>query len=174
LIPEIALVLARADNGVIGRGGALPWRLSRDMKRFRAVTIGKPVIMGRRTHLSIGRPLPGRDNIVITRNPAFSAPGCHVVHDFETAIDTAGRLAERSGAREVCVIGGAEIYLLALAGAGRVHLTEVHFAAEGDVRLAPFAAEDWREVARERFEPEGDDTAAFSFVELERRAGSRP
>ena len=166
---ELVLVVARADNGVIGREGGLPWRLSRDLKRFRAITMGKPVIMGRKTHESIGRPLPGRDNIIITRNRKFTAPGCHVVGDFESAIAAAKRLAEQSGAKEICVIGGAEIYRLALDRAERIYLTEVHFKAEGDVVLEDFAPDRWREVSRERFEAEGDDSADFSLVVLERQ-----
>ena len=112
--PDLVLVVARADNGVIGCDGDLPWRLSRDLKHYRAITMSKPIIMGRKTHESIGRPLPGRDNIIITRNRKFTAPGCHVVGDFESAIAAAKRLAEQSGAKEICVIGGAEIYRLAL------------------------------------------------------------
>lgn len=165
---DLVLVVARADNGVIGCDGGLPWRLSRDLKHYRAITMGKPIIMGRKTHESIGRPLLGRENIVVTGNRNFAAPGCHVVNDFDSAIWTAKRLAEQSGASEICVIGGAAIYRAALSRAIRIHLTEVHFQAEGDVMLEAFAGDEWREVSRRRMEAEGDDSADFSFVVLER------
>ncbi len=167
--PDLVLAVARADNGVIGCDGNLPWRLSRDLKHYRAMTMGKPIIMGRKTHEAIGRPLPGRDNIIITRNRKFTAPGCHVVDDFESAIAAAKRLAEQSGAKEICVIGGAAIYRLALTYAKRIYLTEVHFQAEGDVVLGAFEPDQWREISRERYAAEGDDSADFSFVVLERQ-----
>jgi dihydrofolate reductase len=170
LKPELVLVVARADNGVIGRAGGLPWRLARDLQRFREITLGKPVVMGRRTFESIGRPLKGRDNIVVSRDPGYSAPGCHVAASFGAAVDLARRLAGASGATEICVIGGAAIYRAALARGARVYLTEVHMAAEGDVTIAPFAAADWRETSRQHVAAESDDSADFSFVVLERRA----
>ena len=170
--PELVLVVARADNGVIGRAGGLPWRIARDLRRFREITLGKPVVMGRRTFESIGRPLKGRDNVVVSRDPGYSAPGCHVAADFDSAVDLAERLAVASGATEICVIGGAEIYRAALARACRVYLTEVHMTAEGDVAIAPFAAAEWRETSRRHVAAEGDDSADFSLVVLERRAQS--
>lgn len=169
---EVVLVLARADNGVIGRDGGLPWRLSRDLRHFREVTLGKPVVMGRKTHESIGRPLPGRDNIVVSRERGYAAPGCRTAVSLEDALAIARESAARAGAREICIVGGGEIYRAALPLARRVYLTEVHMDAEGDVTLAPFDAAVWREVSRARFEGEGDDSADFSFVVLERRGKS--
>jgi dihydrofolate reductase len=165
----VALVLARAENGVIGRDGGLPWRLSRDLKRFREITMGKPVIMGRKTFQSIGRALPGRDNIVVSRDPGFEAAGCRVAASLDAAFALAEDGAGASGSAEICVIGGAEIYAAALARAHRVYLTEVHMDADGDAAMQVFPVADWEEVSRVRHEPEGDDSAAFSFVILERR-----
>jgi dihydrofolate reductase len=169
LSAEITLVVARADNGVIGRSGGLPWRLSRDLKHYKAITMGKPIVMGRKTHESIGRPLPGRENIVVSRDPAFDAPGCLVVRDLEEALSRARSIAEETGAGEICIVGGAEIYRAMLPRARRIHLTEVHMQAEGDVTLEAFDPQVWHEISRERFNAEGDDSADFSFVVLERR-----
>ena len=167
--PTVALILARADNGVIGAHNDLPWHLPRDLKRFKALTLGKPIIMGRRTHESIGRPLPGRDNIVITRQPGFAAPGCTVVGNLDAAFDTARDAARTSGADEICVIGGGEIYRAALDRADRVYLTEVHMAASGDVTLPPFDADVWQETAREEVAAAPGEPGSVSFVVLERR-----
>lgn len=167
--PTVALILARADNGVIGAHNDLPWHLPRDLKRFKALTLGKPIIMGRRTHESIGRPLPGRDNIVITRQHGFTAPGCMVVSSLDAAFDAARDAARASGADEICVIGGGEIYRAALDRAKRVYLTEVHMEASGDVTLPPFDADVWQETAREEVAAAPGEPGSVSFVVLERR-----
>ena len=128
----LALVAAIADNGVIGRDNRLIWRLKSDLRRFRDLTWGKPMLMGRKTFASIGRPLPGRETLVLTRDPAFTAEGVHVAHGWDGAAETAEALAERMGASEVAVVGGAEVYALALPHALRLYLTQVHAAPEGD------------------------------------------
>lgn len=160
--PTITLVVAMARNGVIGRDGALPWRLPDDLRRFKALTLGKPVLMGRRTWASIGRPLPGRTNLVMTRDPAFRAAGAVVVHALDEA------LAQAQG--ELMVIGGAEIYALAAPHASRAHLTAVDAEVDGDTRLPPFDALAWREVAREHHAADERHAYPMDFVTLERRA----
>ena len=152
----ITLVVARADNGVIGRDGQLPWRIPADLRRFKALTMAKPVVMGRCTFESIGRPLPGRHNIVLTRRPGWTAHGVTVVDSFDKALAAAGDLPE------IAVIGGADVYAQALSRAGRVELTEVHAAPEGDTFLPAFDTAVWRESARESH-------GGYSFVTLERR-----
>ena len=153
----ITLILARADNGVIGRDGALPWRLPADMKRFRALTMGRPMVMGRRTFDSFPAPLPGRRHIVLTRDAAWTAPGAEPVGSVAAALALAGD--------DVAVIGGAEIYALFLPQADRIDLTEVHAAPEGDTVVAGFTG--WREAAREDHPVDGD-CPAYSFVTLVR------
>jgi dihydrofolate reductase len=158
--PPISLVVARADNGVIGAHGTLPWRLPDDLKHFKQLTLGKPCIMGRKTWDSLPRkPLPGRTNIVITRRADFAPEGAVVAHSLDEALALAG--AET----EVMVIGGAEIFAAALPRAGRVHLTEVHGAPEGDVRLPSFPREQWHEKNREEHRGEGN---GWAYVTLER------
>jgi dihydrofolate reductase len=157
--PLITLVVARADNGVIGRDGRLPWRLRSDMHHFRAVTMGKPMIMGRKTFQSLPRLLDGRRHIVLTRDRDFRADGAEVVHDAAAA------LAAVEGVKEASVIGGAEIYKLLLPHAGKVWLTEVHCSPEGDTVLPPFG-DGWRETARTSGQGDGP---AHEFVILERR-----
>lgn len=166
----IVLVLARADNGVIGRGGGLPWRLPRDLARYKRITMGCPMVMGRKTWDSIGRPLPGRESIVVTRDPAYVAPGAHVVPDLAGGLDLARSLAARGGAHGIIIAGGAEIYRAALPLADRIELTEVHMAAAGDTRLDAFPGPGWREIARRDHRADGEETADFSFVTLVRDA----
>ena len=151
----ITFVVARADNGVIGRDGGLPWRLPADLKRFKALTMGEPMIMGRKTFEGFPRPLPGRRHVVLTRDRGWSAAGAEVAHDV------AGALALAGG--DASVIGGAEVFALFLPLATQVELTEVHAAPEGDTWMPPF--EGWREVAREDHAAEGD-APAYSFVTL--------
>ena len=165
----IALILARADNGVIGRAGGLPWHLSGDLKFFKAQTLGKPVIMGRKTFQSIGRPLPGRPNLVVTRDPAFRPPGVEVFADLDAALARAQDLAIESGAEEVMVIGGGQIYELTLPLARRIYLTEVHASPEGDTSFPALDPAAWREVRRDRRVSGGEDQPDFSIVVLERR-----
>ena len=160
--PRITLVVAVAQNGVIGRDNGLVWRLRSDLKRFKALTMGKPMLMGRKTWDSIGRPLPGRRTLVLTRDPAFAAEGAEVVHDW------AGALAAVAGAEELMVVGGAEIYRLALPRADRIHLTEVMGDFAGDTRFPDLDRAAFRETAREAHGPGEHDECAFAFVTLER------
>ena len=142
--PRLSLIAAVAANGVIGSENELPWRLPEDLKRFKALTLGNPVIMGRRTFESIGRPLPGRRNIVVTRNPDYRAEGCETPNTFEAAIAACNGTTD-----EVFVIGGAQIYAEALPLAQRLYLTEIRRAFEGDARFPDWDRTVWREVARE-------------------------
>jgi dihydrofolate reductase len=158
---EITLVLARADNGVIGHDNGLPWRLPADLKHFKALTQGKPMIMGRRTFESLPGLLPGRRHIVLTRDAVWSAPGAEIAHDVETAL----ALADND---RVSVIGGAEIFALFLDRADRIELTEVHIDAAGDVSVLSPDPAVWRELHREYHSAEGD-APAYSFVTLIRR-----
>ena len=151
----ITFVLARADNGVIGRDGQLPWRLPADLKRFKALTMGKPMIMGRKTFESFPAPLPGRRHIVLTRDRGWAAEGAEIVHSVEEALALAGD--------EVAVIGGAEVFALFLDRVEMVELTEIHAAPEGDATVPGFAG--WREAAREDHPADGD-RPAYSFVTL--------
>jgi dihydrofolate reductase len=148
-------VLARADNGVIGRDGQLPWRLPADLKRFKAMTMGKPMIMGRKTFESFPSPLPGRRHIVLTRDRGWSAEGAEVARSVEDALALAGG--------DAAVIGGAEVFALFLDRADRVELTEIHAAPEGDATVPEFTG--WRELAREDLPADGD-RPAYSFVTL--------
>ena len=158
----ISLILARADNGVIGADGSLPWRLPDDLRRFKSLTMGKPCIMGRKTWDSLPkRPLPGRTNIVVTRDRAFAAEGAVVAHSFEAAL---GR-AQQENPAEIMVIGGAEIFAAAMPRADRIHLTEIHAAPEGEVRFPAFAPQQWRETARE----DRVQGLAHSYVMLDRK-----
>jgi len=157
---ELVLVVARARNGVIGKDGRLPWRIPADLKHFKAVTMGSPMIMGRRTFDSLPSVLPGRRHIVLTRDRAWSAPGAEVVHDPEEALAIAG------GGR-VCVIGGSEIFGLLMDRADTIELTEVDCDAEGETIMdAPDPAQ-WREVSRETH-PAEEGRPGFAFVRLER------
>jgi dihydrofolate reductase len=164
---RIALILARADNGVIGARGGLPWHLPADLQHFKRLTLGKPVIMGRKTFASIGKPLPRRLNIVVTRDPNWTAPGVQVAQDLKTALAIAYEDALRTGADEVMVIGGAEIFRLAMDQASRIYLTEVHRDFEGDVRFDLPSGSGWREISRERHDGSGDEPAV-SYVTLAR------
>lgn len=161
--------VARAANGVIGRAGALPWRLKSDMALFRALTMGKPVVMGRRTWDSLPRkPLPGRFNIVLSRDGSFAPAGALVCEDFSEAVEIAKEQAVEDGADEVCVIGGAALFALALPRARRIYLTEVAAAPEGDVFLPRFDESRWTEVRREAHPAGEGDDYAFVFRVLER------
>jgi dihydrofolate reductase len=157
----IALVAAIARNGVIGRDNGLAWHLSSDLKRFKALTLGKPMLMGRRTWASIGRPLPGRRTLVLTRDPDFRAEGAEIVHDWDAAVAAAA-------APDLMVVGGAEIYALALPHADRLHLTEVEAQPEGDVRFPAFDRAAFRETFREAHPAGPRDEHAFAFVDWTR------
>ena len=161
----LALIVAVAENGVIGRDNDLPWKIPADMAHFKRVTMGKPLLMGRKTYESIGRPLPGRTNIVITRNPDFSAPGIEVVPSFEEAVLRAQSVARADGAEEVIVMGGAEVYRVSLPAADRLYVTEVHAAIEGDAYL-DLDLGGWREVSRGYHEASPQSSGlAYSFVQ---------
>lgn len=163
----VALILAATDAGVIGANGALPWHLPADLAHFKRLTVGKPVIMGRKTYQSIGKPLPRRLNIVVTRDPAWRADGVTAVTSLPDAFAVAYEDALRTGAAEVMVIGGADIFAASLAQATRIYLTEVHRDYPGDVRV-DLPLDQWRETAREDVPADGD-TPAYSFVTLEKR-----
>ena len=162
--PPVAIVVAMAENRVIGRDGGLPWRLPADLARFRAITMGKPIVMGRRTHESIGRVLDGRRNVVVSRRPGFRAPGCIVAPSLDAALETAADTA----AAEIAVIGGASVYGQALPRATRVYLTLVHAAIDGDVRFPELEPGAWREVSRTGHEADARNRYDLSFVELAR------
>jgi dihydrofolate reductase len=166
---EVVLVVAVAENGVIGSHGAIPWRLKSDIQRFKALTLNKPVVMGRKTFASIGRPLPRRTNIVVTRDPDFRAAGVVVANSFADARAIARGDALRRFATEIAIIGGAEIYAQWMACADRLEITEVHARPDGDTCFATISATDWEEVARVRNPAGPDDSADFSYVTYRRR-----
>jgi dihydrofolate reductase len=170
--PEIVLIVAVAENGVIGSHGAIPWRLKSDVQRLKAMTMGKPVVMGRKTFESLRRPLPGRTNIVVTRDANFRAAGAVVTTSFTDAQATALGDALRRLATEIAVIGGAEIYARWMDVADRLEITEVHLKPEGDTRLAPIDLKQWQEVARTFHGKTDDDTADFSYVTYRRHSRS--
>lgn len=159
----IALVVAVSDNGIIGQAGGLPWHLPDDLKHFKAVTMGKPLLMGRRTFQSIGRPLPGRRNLVLTRGGADFPPGIETVHSIGEA------QALLPDAPELCVIGGATLYRQTLSLARRLYLTQVHGIVAGDVRFPGWEAAEWRETERREHPADERHRYAMSFLTLERR-----
>jgi dihydrofolate reductase len=168
-LPQIVLVVAAADNDVIGAGGKLPWHLRSDLQHFRALTMGKPVVMGRKTYLSIGRPLPGRTNVVVSRDPAFAAPGLLVAPAVQTALAAARGDALRRGS-DIMVIGGAEIFGQLLSAAARLELTRVHLRPEGDVLLPPIEWSQWQETARRDLPQGPHDDASFTVMSYQRIA----
>ncbi|MGO4685220.1 dihydrofolate reductase [Hyphomicrobium sp. 2TAF46] len=161
----VSLIVAVSENGVIGRDGGLPWRLSSDLKTFRRLTMDKPIIMGRKTFQSIGKPLDGRDNIVVTRDPSFEVPGVSACDTVRDALTLARVLARTRGAEEIMVIGGAGVYDVALPVADRIYLTRVHAVVEGDRHFAALDASEWIEASREEL-PKGprDDHASTLYV----------
>ncbi len=162
----LTLVVARADNGVIGRDGGMPWHLPADLRHFKRLTVGKPVVMGRKTFEAIGKPLPGRHNIVLTRSAGWTADGVTVVPNLAEAVAAAG-LQQGARPEEIMIIGGAAVYAEALPSARRVYLTEVHATPDGDTVLPPFDPAVWHEAAREE-QPADDNAPAYSWVTLER------
>ncbi len=166
--PILAMIVAIAENGVIGRDGDLPWRLASDMKMFRRVTMGKPVIMGRKTFASLPRPLDGRDTIVITRNQGFSAPDAIVVHSLADALTRGRECAARRGVDELFVIGGADIFREALPLAQRMYLTRVHAAPGGDISFPEIDWGEWRIVNSQSYPIGPKDAFPFTFSVLER------
>jgi dihydrofolate reductase len=165
---DIIIIAAVAENGVIGRGNALPWRLKSDMTHFRKLTMGKPVVLGRKTFQSIGRPLAGRTTIVISRNEYFSAPGIVVAANFEAALAAARGDALRRNADAIIVAGGADIYAQALPLAAQLVITHVHQRVDGDTHFPAIDAKLWRESARSEHKPGPQDDAAFAFITYER------
>lgn len=170
--PHIVLIVAAAENGVIGRDNAIPWRLKSDQQRFKALTLNKPMIMGRKTFESLRRPLPGRTNIVVTRDKNYRASGAVVTNSFEHAQAVAlGDMLRRS-ASEIAIIGGVEIFAQWMDTADRLEVTEVHADIEGDTRFPAIDPGQWLEVERVRNPAGPDDSADFSYVTYRRR-GSR-
>ena len=165
---RLALIWAMSENRVIGKDNGLPWRLSADLRHFKATTLGKPVVMGRKTFESIGRPLPGRTNIVITRQAGYLPEGVTVVKDVASALDAGRAAAEANDVSEVMVIGGAEIYALMLEHAQRLYITEIHAAFEGDAFFPHFDRQSWSEIGREFHAEAADGQPAHSFVVMER------
>jgi len=165
--PAICLIAALASNRIIGRDNALPWRLPADLKRFKALTTGHAVLMGRKTHESIGKPLPGRRNLVLSRNPSYRAPGCEVVHSLDAAV------AACHGTQVIFIIGGAELYREALPRAQRLEFTEIHAEFEGDAVFPQFPLHEWREVAREIHGGEDGIPFRYDFARYERMDDTR-
>ncbi|MEH6791724.1 dihydrofolate reductase [Parasphingorhabdus sp.] len=160
--PEIIFFLARADNGVIGDGDSIPWHLPEDQRRFKSMTMGKPMVMGRKTFDSLPGLLPGRRHIVLTRDTDWEADGAEVAHSVAEAL-------KKANAPHIAVIGGAQIYKAFLAKADRIELTEVHDKPAGDIKLAAFDGAAWDEIAREDHEAK-NGKPAYSFVTLKRKA----
>ncbi|WP_208432530.1 dihydrofolate reductase [Bartonella taylorii] len=166
---QVCLIAAVAENGVIGHEGALPWHLSTDLQRFKALTFGKPIIMGRKTWDSLGRPLPGRTNIVITRNRAFTAEGTVIAHSLSQACSVAKRVAYQNSADAVFIIGGGEIFQQGLPIADKIFLTEVLASIKGDSFFPVFDKEKWT-IVQTQYIPEGDkDSHPSRFVVYERK-----
>jgi len=159
---RIALIVAMAENRVIGRNNQLPWRIPADLRHFKALTMGKPIIMGRKTYESIGRPLPGRDNIVITADSLYQAEGCQVVHSIDQALETAG------GCEEAMIIGGANLYRQTFENAERLYLTLVKAEPEGDSWFPAIELQQWREIERETHKADERNEYDYDFVVLDR------
>lgn len=166
---KLSLIVARAANGCIGRNNKLPWYLPEDLKYFKKVTFGKPIIMGRKTWESLKGPLPGRTNIVISRQPGYQADGIKVVHSLQEAIALAESIALIDDIDEVVVIGGAQIYAEALPCADILYLTEVHAEVDGDAFFPPYNGEEWQVVGREDFPAAGPNPYDYSFVIYQRK-----
>jgi dihydrofolate reductase len=166
---KIVLVAAIGENNVIGRDGQLPWRLRSDLQHFRAVTINKPVVMGRKTYESIGKPLKDRTNIVLTRDLSFAVPGCVLATSLDAALDFAHKDAERRGVDEIMIIGGSDVFAVTLPKANRLDITRVHAAPDGDVLFPPIDPAVWREVSRVEHSAGPDDSASFAVTAYLRR-----
>ncbi|MEE9315061.1 MAG: dihydrofolate reductase [Rhizobiaceae bacterium] len=164
----IIMVVAVASNNVIGNDGDMPWRLSTDLKRFKALTLGKPIIMGRKTFQSIGKPLPGRTSIVVTRDGAWQAEGVVPVQSIESAIAIAGEVAKASDGNEICIVGGGEIYRQAMDVADVLHVTRVHGEPEGDTVFPVIDPRFWKELSREDFPIGEKDTVKTTYVVYQR------
>jgi dihydrofolate reductase len=167
---SLFIVVAVAENGVIGRDNQLLWRLKSDLRRFRDLTWGKPMIMGRKTFQSIGKPLPGRETIVVTRDPSFAAEGVHVAHSFEEAVAKGCERAAAMDADSIAVAGGGEIYALALPQAQMLYVTEVQASPAGDAVFPPYERAAFQELRRIPHPRGPDDEFPFTFIDLERRS----
>jgi dihydrofolate reductase len=165
---KLSVIVAVAENGVVGRNNALPWHISADLQYFKRTTLGKPIVMGRKTYESIGRPLPGRTNIVISSNPTFKPEGVSVVSSLPDALELAREIALIDGTDELMVIGGATIYEAAVPLADRLYVTEIHAEVAGDAYLSPLDWDNWVESSRERHAAIEPNTYDFSFVVYER------
>ncbi|RFB75061.1 dihydrofolate reductase [Methylovirgula sp. 4M-Z18] len=166
---RITLVVAVAHNGVIGGNNQLLWRLKSDLRYFKTVTMGKPMVMGRKTFHSIGKPLPGRKTIVVTRDQAFAYDGVLVAHDVDAALELAAQEARALGADEIIIAGGGELYAQLIGRADRLRVTEVDLAPQGDAHFPKIDPAQWREIRREPHPAGPEDEAAFCFVDYERR-----
>lgn len=170
----VTLVVAAARNGVIGRGGDMPWRMPSSLKRFRELTMSRPMIMGRRTFEAIGRLLDGRDSIVVTRNPNFAINGVHRVASLGQAFELAARLANGRGTTEIIIAGGGEIYAAALPYATRVYVDLIDAAPEGDTHFPELNPAEWRETARMPIAPSPRDEFAATAILYDRIGAARP
>ncbi len=168
---EIVFVVAMGGNGVIGRAGGLPWRLKSDLRHFRALTLGHPVLMGRKTYLSIGKPLPGRTNIVVSRQGGLAIPGAVVAPSVAAGLEVAGGDALRRGVGAIMVVGGADIYAQLFAAASRLDGTHVHACPTGDSHFPTIAPAEWRETARQDHAAGPGDDAAFTVSTYRRNDG---
>ena len=167
---KLALVVAQSENRVIGRNNNLPWHLPEDLKYFKSVTMGKAIIMGRKTFESIGRPLPGRTNIVVTRNQEYRFKGVDIVHDLQEAIDKVKSLSLINGWDEAMIIGGSQLYEQALPLADRLYLTQVHHQVDGDAYFPAINEQDWEKVDSKSFESDDANPYNYSFIVLNRKS----
>lgn len=165
---KISMAFAMAQNRVIGRDNALPWHLPKDLQYFKQITLGKPILMGRKTFDSIGRPLPGRPNIVITRNADWQHEGVHVVHSIDEALALGVELAEQKDVEELMVIGGSQIYTALLDRADRLYMTQVHGEVEGDDYFPAFSLDDWQQSSAEHHSADESNPYDYSFLVLDR------
>ena len=159
---RMSLIVAMDEQGVIGDAGGLPWRLSADLKHVKKTTMGKPIIMGRKTHESIGKPLPDRENIVISRNPRYRPEGCTVFKDLESALEYCSKNDE------VFIMGGSELFRMTIGVATRIYLTEVHARVQGDTWFPQFNRGEWREISREDHPADDKNEYPYSFAVLEK------
>jgi dihydrofolate reductase len=159
---KLSIIVAMDRNRVIGKNDTLPWRISEDLKYFKRVTMGKPIVMGRKTHESIGRPLPGRENIILTRDQNYQTEGCTVLHSVEEILEHCNDI------NEVMITGGSEIYKQTFEKVTRLYLTEVHAEVDGDTYFPEFDRDEWEEISREDFEADEKNEFDYSFVLLER------
>jgi len=159
---RLSIIVAMDEQGIIGTGGALPWHISADLKNVKRTTMGKPIIMGRKTHESIGRTLPGRENIILSRDQGFRSPGCTIFHDLDTALEYC---RDRD---ETFIMGGADLFQLTIGRVARIYLTEVHARVDGDTYFPQFNRREWRELSREDHPADDKNEYPYSFVVLDR------